>query len=148
MSDLHPDMTGSGSYRKRALGVHVDGAHTLVGTHLPSFRWPKSVEPWLADDVLSGLGRNASLANTLDGKDRLWRIGDSSEIWLDKALVTSKEKPYPNGGVTLFISRLEVLRSTNTMIEIADGFADRKILDTGMTYVAFPRHVISFWHNL
>ena len=77
-------------------------------------------------------------------KRRATLIGGSSEIWPDKALVTRKEKPYPNGGVTLFIPRLEVLRSTNTMIEIADGFADGKFLDTGMIYFALPRHVISF----
>ena len=62
-------------------------------------------------------------------------VGGCSETWPDQVLVTSKAKPYPNGGVTLFISGIEILRNTNTMIEtadvFADVFADQKVLDRG-----------------
>ena len=70
-------------------------------------------------------------------KRRATLIGsDSSEIWLDKAIVTIKAKPYTNGRMTLFISL--------TRIEIADGFADQKTCDKGIIYVVFPRRVIVF----
>ena len=54
-------------------------------------------------------------------------IRDSSEVWPDRALVTSKAKPDHNGVVTLFISRTEILGSTNLMVEVIDEFTGRSI---------------------
>ena len=99
-------MTGSEGYRKRALGVYVDGAHrrssstklslTETCRGLTGRRCPF----WLGAQCLTRRysGRKGSAV-----KRRATLIGGSSEIWPDKALLASKAKPYHNGGVTLFV---------------------------------------------